>query len=161
MTAPIQIQEQPNGVTRRKFIKGVIAAGAAVSASSYLFRGPEQLFGQGSLPGAVERLMTLTVNGQQRPRRRDEAGNARDDAALQARPHRNEARLRSFRMRRLHGAHRRRAALLVLGPDAHGAQQEGRHRSKASSRRTASCIRCSRRSSTNRASSARSACPGS
>src|SRR6187397_1982293 len=67
MTAPIQIQEQPNGVTRRKFIKGVIAAGAAVSASSYLFRGPEQLFGQGSLPGAVERLMTLTVNGQQRP----------------------------------------------------------------------------------------------
>ena len=66
MTAPIQIQEQPTGVTRRKFIKGVIAAGAAVSASSYLFRGPEQLFGQGSLPGSVERLMTLTVNGQQR-----------------------------------------------------------------------------------------------
>ena len=66
MTAPIQIQEQPTGVSRRKFIKGVIAAGAAVSASSYLFRGPEQLFGQGSLPGAVERLMTLTVNGQQR-----------------------------------------------------------------------------------------------
>ena len=53
-------------VTRRAFIKGVIAAGAAVSASSYLFRGPEHLFGQGSLPGAVERLMTLTVNGQQR-----------------------------------------------------------------------------------------------
>ena len=66
MTAPIQIQEQPNGVTRRAFIKGVIAAGAAVSASSYLFRGPERLFGQGSLPGAVERLMTLNVNGQQR-----------------------------------------------------------------------------------------------
>jgi aerobic-type carbon monoxide dehydrogenase small subunit (CoxS/CutS family) len=66
MNAPIQLQEQPTGVTRRKFIKGVIAAGAAVSASSYLFRGPEQLFGQSSLPGAVERLMTLTVNGQQR-----------------------------------------------------------------------------------------------
>ena len=66
MNAPIQLQDQPTGVTRRKFIKGVIAAGAAVSASSYLFRGPEQLFGQSSLPGAVERLMTLTVNGQQR-----------------------------------------------------------------------------------------------
>jgi len=66
MTAPMQIQEQPTGVTRRAFIKGVIAAGAAVSATSYLFRGPERLFGQGSLPGAVERLMTLTVNGQQR-----------------------------------------------------------------------------------------------
>jgi aerobic-type carbon monoxide dehydrogenase small subunit (CoxS/CutS family) len=66
MTA-IQIHEQPTGVTRRKFIKGVIAAGAAVSASSYLFRGGSApLFGQGSLPGAVERLMTLTVNGQQR-----------------------------------------------------------------------------------------------
>jgi aerobic-type carbon monoxide dehydrogenase small subunit (CoxS/CutS family) len=66
MTAPMQIQEQPVGTTRRQFIKGVIAAGAAVSASSYLFRGPERLFGQGSLPGAVERLMTLNVNGQQR-----------------------------------------------------------------------------------------------
>src|ERR671915_80301 len=67
MTAPIQIQQdQPTGVTRRAFIKGVIAAGAAVSATSYLFRGPEQLFGQGSLPGSVERLMTLNVNGQMR-----------------------------------------------------------------------------------------------
>jgi len=66
MTAPIQIQEQTIGPTRRQFIKGVISAGAAVSASSYLFRGPERLFGQGSLPGAVERLMTLNVNGQQR-----------------------------------------------------------------------------------------------
>jgi aerobic-type carbon monoxide dehydrogenase small subunit (CoxS/CutS family) len=67
MTAPIQIQQdQPTGVTRRSFIKGVIAAGAAVSASSYLFRGPERLFGQGSLPGSVERLMTLNVNGQAR-----------------------------------------------------------------------------------------------
>ena len=64
---PIQLQEQPTGVSRRAFIKGVIAAGAAVSATSYLFRGPERVFGQGSLPGAVERLMTLTVNGQQRP----------------------------------------------------------------------------------------------
>ena len=66
MTAPIQFQEQPSGVTRRAFIKGVIAAGAAVSATSYLFRGPERLFGQSSLPGAVERLMTLNVNGQAR-----------------------------------------------------------------------------------------------
>src|SRR6187431_1442894 len=66
MNAPMQIQEQPNGVTRRQFIKGVIAAGAAVSASSYLFRGPETLLGQGSLPGSVERLMTLNINGQQR-----------------------------------------------------------------------------------------------
>jgi aerobic-type carbon monoxide dehydrogenase small subunit (CoxS/CutS family) len=53
-------------VSRRAFIKGVIAAGATVSASAYMFRGPA-LLGQGSsMPGAVERLMTLNVNGQMR-----------------------------------------------------------------------------------------------
>jgi aerobic-type carbon monoxide dehydrogenase small subunit (CoxS/CutS family) len=67
MTAPIQIQtHEPSGPSRRSFIKGVIAAGAAVSASSYMFRGSETLHGQGSLPGSVERLMTLNINGQQR-----------------------------------------------------------------------------------------------
>jgi aerobic-type carbon monoxide dehydrogenase small subunit (CoxS/CutS family) len=54
-----------NPVSRRSFIKGVIATGAAVSTSAYLFRGPA-LLGQGSMPGAVERLMTLNVNGQMR-----------------------------------------------------------------------------------------------
>jgi aerobic-type carbon monoxide dehydrogenase small subunit (CoxS/CutS family) len=53
-------------MSRRKFIQGVIAAGAAVSATSYLFRGAETILGQGTLPGAVERLITLTVNGQAR-----------------------------------------------------------------------------------------------
>jgi aerobic-type carbon monoxide dehydrogenase small subunit (CoxS/CutS family) len=65
----MNIQQQspfePNIVSRRAFIKMVIASGAAVSASAYLFRGPT-LMGQGSLPGAVERLMTLNVNGQMR-----------------------------------------------------------------------------------------------
>jgi aerobic-type carbon monoxide dehydrogenase small subunit (CoxS/CutS family) len=31
-----------------------------------MFRGSETLHGQGSLPGSVERLMTLNINGQQR-----------------------------------------------------------------------------------------------
>ena len=65
----MNIQQQspfePNSVSRRAFIKMVIASGAAVSASAYLFRGPT-LMGQGSLPGSVERLMTLNVNGQMR-----------------------------------------------------------------------------------------------
>ena len=65
----MSIQQQspfePNSVSRRAFIKMVIASGAAVSASAYLFRG-STLIGQGSLPGAVERLMTLNVNGQMR-----------------------------------------------------------------------------------------------
>ncbi len=53
------------GVSRRNFIKGVIAAGATVSASAYLFRA--NIAGQdSSLPGSVERLITLNVNGQER-----------------------------------------------------------------------------------------------
>ena len=56
---------QEPGVSRRSFIKGVIAAGATVSASAYLFRA--NIAGQDSaLPGSVERLITLSVNGQER-----------------------------------------------------------------------------------------------
>ncbi len=54
----------PQGVSRRDFIKGVIAAGAAVSTTAYLFRA--SILGQPSAPGAVERLITLNVNGQMR-----------------------------------------------------------------------------------------------
>ena len=53
-----------HGVSRRAFIKGVIAAGAAVSSSAYLFRA--SILGQPAAPGAVERLITLNVNGQMR-----------------------------------------------------------------------------------------------
>jgi aerobic-type carbon monoxide dehydrogenase small subunit (CoxS/CutS family) len=57
--------ETPNNPSRRNFIKGVIAAGAAVSSASYLFRTSAQ--GQASsAPGSVERLITLNVNGQER-----------------------------------------------------------------------------------------------
>ena len=62
----IKMTEEKN-FTRRNFIKGVIAAGAAVSSASYLFR--TNAFGQAqapSAPGSVERLVTLTVNGQER-----------------------------------------------------------------------------------------------
>src|SRR6202050_3101118 len=55
----------PGNLTRREMIKGVIAAGAVPSASC-LFRGTIQhVFA--SAPGSVERLITLNVNGQQRP----------------------------------------------------------------------------------------------
>jgi aerobic-type carbon monoxide dehydrogenase small subunit (CoxS/CutS family) len=58
-------QGMAGGVSRRNFIKGVIAAGATVSTSAYLFR--TTIRGQNeSLPGSVERLITLDVNGQQR-----------------------------------------------------------------------------------------------
>ena len=64
----IEKTEAEQGVSRRNFIKGVIAGGAAVSASGYLFRGNAgALLAQAPAPGAVERLMTLNVNGQRRP----------------------------------------------------------------------------------------------
>ncbi len=53
-------------VSRRNFIKGVIATGAAVSSAAYVFRGGSALQGQQSMPGSVERLLTLNVNGQDR-----------------------------------------------------------------------------------------------
>ncbi len=52
-------------VSRRNFIKGVIASGAAVSSAAYLFRGAGTATAQGAA-GAVERLVTLNINGQQR-----------------------------------------------------------------------------------------------
>lgn len=55
-----------NGHSRRSFIKGVIAAGATVSTSAYLFRTTIQGQNESSLPGSVERLISLDVNGQQR-----------------------------------------------------------------------------------------------
>jgi aerobic-type carbon monoxide dehydrogenase small subunit (CoxS/CutS family) len=53
------------GMTRRAFIKGVIASGAVASSTAYLFRS-SGIFGQASAPGFVERLITLNVNGQMR-----------------------------------------------------------------------------------------------
>ncbi|MFZ3217986.1 MAG: (2Fe-2S)-binding protein [Candidatus Acidiferrales bacterium] len=59
------IEDAAKAVTRRSFIKAVIASGAAVSSASYLFRA-STLFGQTSGVGAGERLLTINVNGQQR-----------------------------------------------------------------------------------------------
>lgn len=52
-------------VSRRLFIRGVIAGGAAVSSASYLFRA-STLHGDTLAAGMGERLITLNVNGQQR-----------------------------------------------------------------------------------------------
>src|SRR5712671_5157999 len=53
-----------NKLSRRDVIKSVIAAGA-VSSTSYLFR-VSKVWAQASAPGAVDRLITLNVNGQSR-----------------------------------------------------------------------------------------------
>ena len=58
--------DAPKALSRRDFIKGVIAAGAAVSSAGYLFRASSLLHGQQSAGGGGERLLTLNINGQQR-----------------------------------------------------------------------------------------------
>ena len=65
MLQPEAIQARRGGFTRRKFIKGVIAAGATASASGYMFRSGG-ILAMPSAQGAVERLVTISVNGQQR-----------------------------------------------------------------------------------------------
>ena len=116
---------RPGGISRRAFIKGVIASGAVGFVRGLLFRGS----GGRSSARRPPRLGRAPDHAQRQrpdaPRRRDEAGNAGHDAPLQARAHRHEDRLRPRRVRRLHGPHRRRAALLLLGADPHGAGRRG------------------------------------
>ena len=64
MPDKINVEDKPRGASRRELIKGVIAAGA-VSSTAYLFR-TTLVRAQQPAAGAVERLVTLTVNGQQR-----------------------------------------------------------------------------------------------
>jgi aerobic-type carbon monoxide dehydrogenase small subunit (CoxS/CutS family) len=58
--------DAPKSVSRRNFIKGVIASGAAVSSAGYLWRSSALSGQQPSAPGSVERLITLNVNGRER-----------------------------------------------------------------------------------------------
>jgi aerobic-type carbon monoxide dehydrogenase small subunit (CoxS/CutS family) len=52
--------------SRRAFIKGVIASGATVSSAGYLFRGGIVPSAHAQAIGAVERMITLSVNGKDR-----------------------------------------------------------------------------------------------
>jgi aerobic-type carbon monoxide dehydrogenase small subunit (CoxS/CutS family) len=51
-----------SGPSRRSFIKGVVAAGAAVSSSNYLFRASSAMAGT-VVKSSFPRLLTLNVNG--------------------------------------------------------------------------------------------------
>jgi aerobic-type carbon monoxide dehydrogenase small subunit (CoxS/CutS family) len=59
------IEDAAKKVSRRDFIIGVIAGGAAVSSGYYLFRASARP-GQRPAGGVRERLLTLDVNGQKR-----------------------------------------------------------------------------------------------
>ena len=62
-----ELQVPHSGVSRRNFIKGVVAGGSTVYAAGYLFRQNGVTFAQAAAPGSVERLITLRVNGEDRP----------------------------------------------------------------------------------------------
>jgi aerobic-type carbon monoxide dehydrogenase small subunit (CoxS/CutS family) len=62
----IVVDPGPGSFSRRSFIKGVVAAGAAVSSTSYLFRATSVFAVAPSARGSVARLITLRVNGQDR-----------------------------------------------------------------------------------------------
>ena len=59
------VEAMSKEISRRNFIKGVIASAAAVSSANYLFRAAT-LFGQTPGASASERLITINVNSQQR-----------------------------------------------------------------------------------------------
>jgi aerobic-type carbon monoxide dehydrogenase small subunit (CoxS/CutS family) len=53
-------------VSRREFIKRVIASGAVASAAAYVYGGLSACSGKRAVAGGVERLIALNVNGEQR-----------------------------------------------------------------------------------------------
>ena len=76
MDDPKLAEDTPQQVSRRNFIKGVIATGAAVSSAAYLFRSSSLLW-----QAAIGTWQRRAVDHAQRERarnggRRDEAGNA-------------------------------------------------------------------------------------
>jgi aerobic-type carbon monoxide dehydrogenase small subunit (CoxS/CutS family) len=60
---PFELPGRTN-MSRRGFIQGIIASGVAVSGASVLMTGCSRP--RGAAPGAVERLISLNVNGQVR-----------------------------------------------------------------------------------------------
>jgi len=70
-TEPMSVDDVLTGIarsptSRRAFIKGVIASGAAVPATSFILRGHGVPAAHAQTSGAVERLVTLNVNGRDR-----------------------------------------------------------------------------------------------
>jgi aerobic-type carbon monoxide dehydrogenase small subunit (CoxS/CutS family) len=63
--ADLLVQVAQQRASRRQFIKGVIASGAAISSAGYVFGGLSARPARAAV-GTVERLISLNVNGQVR-----------------------------------------------------------------------------------------------
>ncbi|MBX5463665.1 MAG: (2Fe-2S)-binding protein [Steroidobacteraceae bacterium] len=59
-------EDEATRYSRREFIKRVIASGAVASAATYIYGGLQGCSRQGPVPGFVERLVSLNVNGETR-----------------------------------------------------------------------------------------------
>jgi aerobic-type carbon monoxide dehydrogenase small subunit (CoxS/CutS family) len=60
------VEDEPARMTRRELIKRIIASGAVASASSYVYAGLDGCARAAAAAGAVERLISINVNGQLR-----------------------------------------------------------------------------------------------
>ena len=131
-------------LSRRNFLKstGVVGLAATVVAPAGLDAQPGvRAVGPGDVP------VRLTVNGRQVNLTDRAARHAARCAAHARRSDRQQARLRSRRLRRLHHARRRPPGLRVLDARDRRAGQADSQRRRAG-QRPARCIRCSRRSAT-------------
>ena len=63
---PHSTGDELTSVTRRTFIKGMIAGGVTVSSAAYLFRNRSLLTDRAARTSNIERLLALSVNGQTR-----------------------------------------------------------------------------------------------
>ena len=129
--------EKPDGfsVSRRNFLKstGVVGLAAAVvspSEAEAAQAGPAAV-GPGDVP------VRLMVNGKTARSDDRAARHAARRAAHARRPHRQQARLRSRRVRRLHDDRRRPHGLLVLDARDRSAGQADSHRRRPGQRRDA------------------------
>ena len=132
-TFPDATSSRPSGV-------GSIATAVVAGVRDAEAQGPAAV-GPGDVP------ITLTINGQRHQLQRRAARHAARCDAHSTRDHRTEARVRSRRVRRVHGHHRRPHLLLVLDARDRGAGQEHPHR-RWPRRKARRSIRCSRRSAT-------------
>jgi aerobic-type carbon monoxide dehydrogenase small subunit (CoxS/CutS family) len=65
-TGAVSVGAVRHGMSRRDFIKGIIAAGATVSAAGLMLNGLSGCTREAPVRGAVERLISLNVNGNVR-----------------------------------------------------------------------------------------------